>query len=343
MAMITHALESSLLITGFVAAMLLLIEYANVYTSGRLRPWLRGGQWRQYVIATALGVLPGCLGAFTVVSLYAHGLLSLGALVAAMVATSGDEAFVMLAMIPRDALLLNALLIPIALVAAWATDRLRPIGPALDRRLCDQLAFHAEETCDCFPGSEILRQWRRPSVARVCLIIGMLGLITATSMGWIGPGEWNWIRVTLLVVGAFATFVVVTVPDHFLSDHLWGHVLKHHVPKVFLWTLGTLLVVALLSRSFDIARLLQDNRVVVLLLACVVGLVPESGPHLIFVTLFADGLIPFSVLLASSVVQDGHGMLPFLAHSRRGFITVKLINFTVGLAAGLVALAFESL
>ena len=45
---------------------------------------------------------------------------------------------------------------------------------------------------------------------------------------------------------------------------------------------------------------------------------------------------PFSVLLASSVVQDGHGMLLLLADSRRYFFRVKGINFIVGLLLGLV-------
>ena len=73
-------------------------------------------------------------------------------------------------------------------------------------------------------------------------------------------------------------------------------------------------------------------------LACLIGLLPESGPHLIFVTLFAKGMIPISILLASSVVQDGHGMLPMLAHSRREFFIIKATNFSVGLLLGAAAI-----
>ncbi|MBW2690526.1 MAG: hypothetical protein JRC99_11415 [Deltaproteobacteria bacterium] len=58
-------------------------------------------------------------------------------------------------------------------------------------------------------------------------------------------------------------------------------------------------------------------------------------PHLVFLTLYTQSAVPFSVLLASSVVQDGHGMLPLLADSRRDFFRVKAINFAVGLALGL--------
>jgi hypothetical protein len=76
----------------------------------------------------------------------------------------------------------------------------------------------------------------------------------------------------------------------------------------------------------------------VLILAVLVGIIPESGPHLVFVTLFAQGTIPFSILLASSIVQDGHGTLPLLAVSGRAFIWLKLVNIAFGLGLGMIGL-----
>ncbi|MCK5368493.1 MAG: hypothetical protein KAQ62_08065, partial [Cyclobacteriaceae bacterium] len=73
-----------------------------------------------------------------------------------------------------------------------------------------------------------------------------------------------------------------------------------------------------------------------LIVAVLVGIIPESGPHLIFVTLFAQGTIPISILLASSVSQDGHGMLPLLAESKKGFFAVKLVNIIVALLTGII-------
>lgn len=69
-------------------------------------------------------------------------------------------------------------------------------------------------------------------------------------------------------------------------------------------------------------------------------MIPESGPHLVVLTLYAQDSIPFSVLLAGSIVQDGHGMLPMLAHSRRAFFGIKLVNLGTGLVVGAVALWF---
>lgn len=128
------------------------------------------------------------------------------------------------------------------------------------------------------------------------------------------------------------------MPEHFLEEHLWNHVAKKHVPNIFLWTFGAPLVMAILIEHFNLESWIQQSQFLILVIAFLVGLIPESGPHMIFVTLFAQGMIPFSILAASSIVQDGHGMLPLLAHSRKAFIVVKIINLMFGLAVRLVGL-----
>ena len=76
--MILHNLQHALLITGFVFVMMLVIEYLNVLSRGLWQASLRAGKWRQYLLAALLGVTPGCLGAFAVVSLYMHRIVSPG-------------------------------------------------------------------------------------------------------------------------------------------------------------------------------------------------------------------------------------------------------------------------
>ena len=73
-----------------------------------------------------------------------------------------------------------------------------------------------------------------------------------------------------------------------------------------------------------------------ILLAIAFGLIPESGPHLVFVTLFASGVIPFPVLLANSIVQDGHASLPLLADSKKSFVIAKAVKVAIALAVFVV-------
>jgi hypothetical protein len=72
----------------------------------------------------------------------------------------------------------------------------------------------------------------------------------------------------------------------------------------------------------------------VLLLGALTGVVPESGPHLIFVMMYAQGLVPFSVLFTTSFVQDGHGMLPLLSYSIQDSILIKAFNLVFGITIG---------
>ncbi len=57
------------------------------------------------------------------VSLYVHGMISFGAIVGGMIATSGDEAFVMLTQFPGTALLLFGLLFGCGILFAWISDK----------------------------------------------------------------------------------------------------------------------------------------------------------------------------------------------------------------------------
>ena len=119
-----------------------------------------------------------------------------------------------------------------------------------------------------------------------------------------------------------------------MQDHLWNHVIKKHFVSIFLWSFGALLVIGLAMHWFDLESLVKGNIPFMILLAVLIGLIPESGPHLIFVTLFASGMIPFSVMMASCISQDGHASLPLLAQSKAGFLKAKLINALVAALVG---------
>ncbi|MCK5805474.1 MAG: arsenic efflux protein [Lentisphaeria bacterium] len=331
---IIPVIRHALMVTGFVAVMMLVIEYVNVLSQGQWQEQLSDRPWGQYFLAAFLGATPGCLGAFAVVAMYTHRRISLGAVVAAMVATSGDESFVMFAMIPRTALLLTLLLFVIGIAAGALTDRVLGRRLTSTRPCCEDFSVHGEEDRQLFAKEQIVAQWKACSAARGILALSLLGFMLAIAAGELGPPHWNWIRITLLLMSGVALFIVSTVPEHFLEDHLWKHVVQEHAPRVFLWTFGALLALHFIVELWQIEEVIKSSKWIVLAVASMVGLVPESGPHLVFVTLFEKSIVPFSVLLASSVVQDGHGMLPLLAHSRREFLMVKLINLVVGLAIG---------
>jgi hypothetical protein len=75
-------------------------------------------------------------------------------------------------------------------------------------------------------------------------------------------------------------------------------------------------------------------------MGAVIGLIPESGPHMIIVMMYAQGVVPFSVLFTASFVQDGHGMLPMLSYSLKDSLLIKLFNLVFGVLIGVVLYFF---
>jgi hypothetical protein len=169
------------------------------------------------------------------------------------------------------------------------------------------------------------------------LILLILVLFTiAIIIGILGPPTWNWQRIILIILLPIVIFIAATVSEHYLREHIWDHIVKEHLWRIFLWAFGALLMVDLGLKYWKLESFVQAHMLWVLVIASLIAIVPESGPHLIFVAMFADGLVPFSVLLASSVVQDGHGMLPLLSYTLKDAVLIKIFNLIIGLGLGLV-------
>lgn len=335
--LIFSMLSQTLMITVFVLFMMVVIEYINVQSKNAWAVKMNKSPAMQIIIAALLGLTPGCMGAFTVVSLYTHRMMGLAGLVTVMIATSGDAAFVMFALIPGKALFLHFILLIIALATGWVVHLLNKSGPTTEPH---GFIVHEHENCKCFSKAMIVPQLKAMSFERGVLLLFTLVFTVLLFSGTIGQPVWDWKKITFLIGSFFILFVFITAPEHFLKEHLFNHVLKKHLVRIFLWTLGALFALQLIQSNIAMNNLIQNNSYFILITAVLMGLIPESGPHLLFVTLYARQLLPFSILLANSIVQDGHGMLPLLAESRKDFLKVKVINMITGFIFGLILMQF---
>ena len=345
-------LRNSFLITGLVIIMMLMIEYINIHSEGRFFNKLRQHRFGQVVLGAGLGIIPGCMGGFAAVSMYSHKLLSFGALIAMMIASSGDEAFVMLAMIPKEALILCAVLFVVAILAGWIVDLLSKKKEPESTCCQDGFQIHDNEHHHgAVSEKPSLKNLRHASAERIALLLGVVIFIIALAFGLLEHDHEHeheaaetlshlnifdeyWMNLFFAVVSLFVVWFIATANEHVVKEHLWEHVIKKHFLTIFLWTFGALLVIELGLHYLDMESWINSNIPWMILLALLVGIIPESGPHLLFVTLFATGMVPFSVLLASSISQDGHASLPLLAESKRSFVKAKIINALIAAICG---------
>ncbi|MBN2086842.1 arsenic efflux protein [Candidatus Peregrinibacteria bacterium] len=328
---IIESIEHALVIAIFVFAMMVIVDYFNVLTKGKMNRTMKVGRLRQYTIASFLGSTPGCLGAFTNVSFYTHGLISFGAITGGMIATSGDEAFVMLAMFPKQAILLFILLFLLGIILAGVTDKIIKIFKIKTSENCGISTFdNKNKECKCFDISVI----KNITVTRILMVLLALTSVILIVTGTIGSQSWDWKRITITILLSITCFIFATIPEHYLKDHIWKHIVKRHLLKIFLWSFFAILFVHIGLHHLDLELFVKNHMLWVLVIASLLAIIPESGPHLIFVMMFAQGLIPFSVLLTSSIIQDGHGMLPMLSYSIKDSFLIKFFNFIFGLTIG---------
>lgn len=396
-----EALINSILITGLVVVMMMMIESFNIESKGAFFAGLRRSRFGQIVIGSFLGIVPGCMGGFAVVSLYTHRMMSFGALIAMLIASSGDEAFVMLAMFPDKALMLMVILFALAIAVGLLVDFIH------DRRHSHHCSKESHLDCGdhmhCEDGFEIHgcdeeeshdhteahghhHGKRHYGWKRIVMFIGVAVFIGALAGGLLeheheheaaAPGvecheecchhhhetapevhnyevaginllSEDWMNVLFAILSVIVLAVLIFGSDHFVEQHLWNHVIKKHLASIFCWTFGVLAVIGVVLQFVDIASWITAHKgitALMIVIATLVGIIPESGPHLVFVTVFALYLASpelnwvefFPVLLASSISQDGHASIPLLAESKLSFVKAKAINCAVALAVGFVS------
>ena len=395
-------LQQTLIITTFVIGMMMVIEFINVRTGGLWSKKLQKSPWIQIIFAIVMGVIPGCLGTYTVVSLYVHRVVNFPALMAALITTTGDEAFFMFSLFPEKALLINLVLITIAIIVATILQfsiKNKFIG-LKDKEM--SFPIHEHESCSHshHHHHSIKKNIKNISFVRALLITLSLGVLTLVLSGIIDGshhlsllmggaseesvmhsiesqqddkttslqdcgeehhhchihgqqstvnsqqsmanghhhhdhgGEADWIRIILIILFVAILIIVIAAEEHFLEEHLWQHVIKVHLPKIFLWTFAVILCLTVLNNYVNIHNIIDSKPFIVLLIAILIGLIPQSGPHLIFLILFANGDLPLGIFLANCIVQDGHGALPLLAESRKAFLVSKGIKIAIALILG---------
>ena len=397
-------LQQTLIITTLVIGMMMVIEFINVRTGGLWSKRLQKSPWIQILFAIIMGIIPGCLGTYTVVSLYVHRVVNFPALMAALITTTGDEAFFMFSLFPEKALLINLILIVLAIIVATILQfslKNKFIG-LKDKEM--SFPIHENESCSHshHHHHSVKKNIKNISFVRALLITLCLGVLTLVLSGVIDGshhlnllmggaseesvmhsiesqqvtespshqdcggehhhchihshqvtetsshqdcgeghhhshgGEADWIRIILIILFVAILIIVIVAEEHFLEEHLWQHVIKVHLPKIFFWTFTVILSLTILNNYVNIHDIIDSKPFIVLLIAILIGLIPQSGPHLIFLILFANGDLPLGIFLANCIVQDGHGALPLLAESRKAFLVSKAIKVVVALVLGSV-------
>ena len=109
-------------VSAFVAVTVLLFSYVQYKTDGKLVRRLEQNRRAGPLVGALMGLTPGCGGAIVMMPLYVRGSVSFGTVVATLIATAGDSAFVILALAPEAGLYAYAIAFVSAIVFGYAVD-----------------------------------------------------------------------------------------------------------------------------------------------------------------------------------------------------------------------------
>lgn len=313
-------------VSVFVAATLMLVYGSERLFNVNLGDFLRRQRRLQIPIAALLGMSPGCAGAIIVTSAYSSGNVTLGALVAALTGTMGDAAFLLIATKPVAA----AVIFPLSLVAGVVT------GLIVDRFHKKHIPGRASATCSI--GASIPRIRHRDIAFGVIALPGLgFGLMDAlqitpspmiASLGMI-------IAMTGIALILFIWLVsqvqAISNPD----DPALSRVTEE-TAFITIWVLAAFLGYGYVEAfsGLDLAVLFSTVAVAMPLIGVLIGFIPGCGPQILVTTLYINGIVPFSALIANAIANDGDALFPAIALNPKAALLATIYTSFPALVLG---------
>lgn len=292
-------------VAAFVAATLLLFYGAERVFKFDIGEALRGAKGFQVPLASLLGATPGCGGAVVVVAAYSSGNVGFGAVVAALTATMGDAAFLLIATRPDAALVVLPLSLVAGVLTGWIIDALKIGGYVTD----------SSAQCELAPliGRTRAKDYVYMAVAIPGLVIGIsqlaqvdLEAVYGDFMLWVGMAG---IAIGLLVWATSDMQAMTNSKDSPITR------MAEETSFITVWVIGAYLafdyVVA--YAGLDLKALFNSVGVLLPLVGILIGFIPGCGPQVLVSTFYINGLIPFSALMGNAISNDGDALFPAIA------------------------------
>lgn len=292
-------------VAAFVATTLLLFYGAERLFNFEVGAALRNAKHWQIPISALLGATPGCGGAVVVVAAYTSGNVSFGAVVAALTATMGDAAFLLIAVRPDIALIVLPLSFAVGILTGFIVDRFNKI----DYR------GNVSATCELAPR---IGKLRARDYAYVAMVVPglMIGISQLMQMDL----EATWgvlLPITGLAGTAIGLLIWVVSPVQAMTNATDSPLTRTAEETSFIavWVIGAYLAYdyVVTFTGLDLKQLFASVAPLLPLMGVLIGLIPGCGPQVLVTTLYVNGIIPFAALLGNAISNDGDALFPAIA------------------------------
>ncbi len=302
-------------VSVFVAVTLLIFFSLEKYLHIDVGKVMQDGEKWQVPTATLLGLLPGCGGAIIVITSFARGKVTLGAMVGALIATMGDAAFLLLTQEPTTYVKVILISAIAGILTGWMVDKYHP----------GEIYTVAKVRTLHVVGEIRMRDIAYIVLAVPGLILGILGLMQidiygfGTSIIALGIGG----AIISILIWCISPVQAITLSD----DHPFTRTAEE-TSFVTIWVFVAFLLYEYSYAFFglDLAVIAQAAWLYIPLLAVLIGFIPGCGPQILVTTLYLQGIIPFAGLIGNAIANDGDALFPAIALTPRMAIIATLYS-----------------
>jgi len=292
-------------VSVFVAATLLLVYGAERLFGFNIGEVLKNSKTLEIPLAALLGATPGCGGAVVVVAAYSSGHASFGAVVATLIATMGDAAFLLIATRPDAAAVVLPMSFLVAVIFGWIVDKWGPAFKSNSNEIKSDLIPRIGKT-----------QWIH-LIYLVCMIPGLImGICQLFQVDL-----YQTFGVLPLVISLLGTFTGLYIwtfsPVKAMSNPKDAPIARMSVEASFIsvWVIGAYLLYEYMVTftPLDLNEVFQIVAPLLPLAGILIGFIPGCGPQVLVTALYINGLIPFAALMGNAISNDGDALFPAIA------------------------------
>ena len=316
-------------VSAFVGVALLIIYSSERYFGINFNELMTKSRVIEVPIAAFLGAIPGCGGAVLVVTAYASGKVSFGSLVATLIGTMGDAAFILIAIKPEAA----AVIIPISLVLGILTGYIiNSFFPSFYTSSSSQGLTEIPLIGRLNPLHFLYFVFLLPG-----LFFGVCNLFQVDLSTY-----WESFVLNLSILGTVVGLLAWTIsPTKTIANCNDHPITRMAVETSFIsvWIIGGFLAFEyiILFSTLSLEGIFRLSLPYLPLIGVVLGFIPGCGPQIILTTLYINGLVPFAAIIGNSISNDGDALFPVIAISPRVAVSATLCS---AIPALLVAYGF---
>ena len=323
--------DAYLQVSTFVAATFLIIYGLERALKIDATAMLKRDTIWQVPVAAGLGALPGCGGAIIVVTQYVTGRLSFGGVVAALTATMGDAAFLLIAREPITGLAMIVLGFTVGTLSGWIVNAIHGGDFLRGSHSTPDAGIEAEH--DDASTRFLDKLWM------VILIPGMvLAALVAFQVdvdAMFTTGSFDRPATLLGVIGGTLAMSMRLAPRFGIKRDAAFSASAGFVRRtisdtnfVTVWVIFAYLVfeLSVYFLGLDLKTVFDGWALFTPMIAILLGFLPGCGPQVLVITMYLSGIVPLSAQIGNALSNDGDALFPAIAIAPKVAVVATLYS-----------------